>query len=109
MSTRTRVGVFFVRLINSNDPKRSCALCNFHFLQLRLHPKFGSEMAGECNSWRIGMSGLGSSSLREKREAHLSLTDTANVALLSAPNFVITTGFLDSYTLAIHPALWLDL
>jgi hypothetical protein len=29
---------------------------------------------------------------------------------MRAPDFVIaTTGFLDNYTLAIHPALWPDL
>jgi len=38
----------------------------------------------------------GSPILQEKREAQLPLTDIAQAALLSASDFVITTGFLDS-------------
>jgi hypothetical protein len=65
--------------------------------------------AGERNSQRTGLPGLGSSILREKREAQLPLTDIAKVVLLSAPDLVITAGFLDRWTLAVHPALRLDL
>ena len=52
-------------------------------------------MAGERNCQRIALRGLGSSILREKREAQLPLTGIAKVVLLSAPDLVITAGFLD--------------
>jgi hypothetical protein len=52
-----------------------------------------SEMAGDRNCCGIGLSGLVSSILRGRREAHLPLTAIANVVLLSSPDFVTTTGF----------------
>jgi len=53
-------------------------------------------MAEDRDSQRIGLSGLCSSILREKGEAHLPLRDIANAVLLSAPNVIIATNFLDN-------------